>query len=131
MGTGVISWSSKLQTIVALSTTEAEFVAAVHAGKEVVWFHQFLAELGYTFNSPSILQIDNQSAISVAKNPEHHSRMKHLNLQFFWLHNEVVGGTLSPLFIPTTNMTADLLIKPLEQVKVDRCGKLMGIEKHM
>src|SRR3979490_118187 len=131
MGTGVISWSRKLQTIVALSTTEAEFVAAVHTGKQVVWFHQFLAELGYTFNSPSILRIDNQSAISVAKNPEHHSQMKHLNLWFFWICDEVIGGTLSPLFIPTTDMATDLLTKPLEQVKVDRCRKLMGIEKCM
>ena len=131
MGTGAISWSSKLQTIVALSTTEAEFVAGVHAGKEVVWFRQFLGELGYRFDSPSILRIDNQSAISVAKNPEHHGRMKHLDLRFFWLRDEVAGGTLSPLFIPTADMAADLLTKPLERVKVDRCRKLMGIEKRM
>jgi len=114
MGTGTISWSSKLQTIVALSTTEAEYVAAVHAGKEIIWFHQFLTELGYSFNTPSILHLDNQSAISVSKDPEHHGRMKHLDLRFFWLRDKVTAGSISPPFVPTSDMAADLLTKPLD-----------------
>jgi hypothetical protein len=66
---------------VALSTTEAEYIAAVEAGKEVVWMRQFLTELGLSFSSPSLLRLDNQSAISVSQNPEHHGRMKHLDLR--------------------------------------------------
>jgi len=65
---GAVSWSSRLQTITALSTTEAEYVAAVDAGKDVVWMCQLLGELGFTLSAPSVLCMDNQSAISVAKN---------------------------------------------------------------
>jgi hypothetical protein len=81
VGSGAVSWSSKLQSLVALSTTKAEYIAAVDAGKEIVWMRQFLGELGYPQHGPSILQMDNQSAISVSKNPEHHGRMKHLDLR--------------------------------------------------
>jgi hypothetical protein len=72
LGSGVVCWSSKLQPIVTLSTTEAEYVAGVAAGKEICWLQNLLGELGYTAPAPSKLYIDNQSAISVAKNPEHH-----------------------------------------------------------
>jgi hypothetical protein len=72
MGTGAFSWLSHLQSIVALSSTEAEYIAAVSAGQEIIWLCNLLSELGYTFSSPSTLHVDNNSALSVAKNPEHH-----------------------------------------------------------
>jgi hypothetical protein len=72
MGTGTVSWSSKLQSIVALSTTEAEFIAAVTAGQEALWMCQSLEELGFLLVGPSTLLMDKQLAIQVAKNPEHH-----------------------------------------------------------
>jgi hypothetical protein len=85
MAGGAIGWSSQLQGIIALSTTEAEFIAAVEAGKEITWMRNILHEFGYTIHQPSTLHIDNQSAISVSKNPEHHGHMKHLDLRFYWL----------------------------------------------
>ena len=63
VGTGAVSWSSKLQGIVTLSTTEAEYVAAVTAGQEVIWLHYLLTELGYKFTRPFILFLDNNSAV--------------------------------------------------------------------
>ena len=90
IGSGTVGWSSKLQPIVSLSTTVAEFVAAVAAGKEICWMQQLLHEIGYTSPAPSTLFIDNQSAISVAKNPEHHGRIKHLDLAYFWLSQKWV-----------------------------------------
>jgi hypothetical protein len=68
MGTGAVSWMSRLQSIVALSTTEAEFISAVSAGQEIIWMRSFLGELGYSFDAPSLLLVDNQSAIQVARN---------------------------------------------------------------
>ena len=85
IGTGVVFWMPKRQPIVTLSTTEAECVAACKAGKEIVWMHKLLQEIGFELNGPSTLHMDNQSAIQVAKHPEHHGRMKHLDLHWYWL----------------------------------------------
>jgi hypothetical protein len=127
MGTGAVSWSSKLQSIVALSTTEVEFVAAVSAGQEAIWMRQFLGELGYAPAGPALMLMDNQSAMQVAKNPEHHGRMKHLDLRFFWLRDEVTKRHLAVHYVPTADMAADILTKPLARVKVQRGRELLGI----
>ena len=116
LGSGAVSWSSKLQSLVALSTTEAEYISAVEAAKEIVWMRQFLDELGYPQHGPSILYMDNQSAISVSKNPEYYGRMKHLDLRWYWLRDVVDAGTVEPSFIPTNEMPADILTKPLNNV---------------
>ena len=83
MGTGAISWSSRLQSIVALSTTEAEYVSAVSAAQEILWLRSLFKEMGYDIKQPTTLCVDNQSALQVMKNPEHHGRMKHLDLRFY------------------------------------------------
>ena len=102
LGSGVVCWSSKLQSIVALSTTEAEYVAAVAAGKEICWIKNLLAEMGYPSATPSKLYIDNQSALQVAKNPEHHGRMKHLDLCYYWLRNQVAQKEIQPIYLQRT-----------------------------
>ena len=83
IGTGAISWASKLQNIVTLSTTEAEFVASVLAGTEIVCLRNLLDELGSKLEGPSHLCIDNKSALSIMKNTKHHGRMKYLDLRYF------------------------------------------------
>jgi hypothetical protein len=127
MGTGTVSWLSKLQSIVALSTTEAEFVATVSAGQESMWMSQFLAELGYNTSGAVLLVMDNQSAIQVVCNPEHHWPMKHVNLCYFWLHNEVAKRHLAPCYIPTAEMAADILTKALAHVKVETAREQLGL----
>ena len=92
IGTGAVSWSSKLQSIIALSTTEAEYVAGCSTATEVIWLRHLLRDLGFTQTGPSLICIDNQSALSVAKNPEHHGRMKHLDLRTFALRHWVKTG---------------------------------------
>jgi hypothetical protein len=127
MGTGAVSWMSRLQSIVALSTTEAKFISAVSAGQEIVWMRPFLGELGYSFYAPSLLLVDNQSAIQVARNPEHHGRMKHLDLRFFWLRDMVNAGVIAVRYIPTADMAADLLTKALARVKVAAALPQLGL----
>ena len=127
LGSGVVCWSSKLQPIVTLSTTEAEYVAGVAAGKEICWVQNLLGELGYTASTPSKLYIDNQSALSVAKNPEHHGRMKHLDLCYYWLRDKVQTNTLQPLYQPTGDMPADLLTKALPKPQVLKLRSMMGL----
>ena len=128
MGTGAISWSSKLQSIVALSTTEAEYVAATSAGQEILWLRNLFQEIGYSLNVPSPLWLDNQSALSVAKNPEHHGRMKHLDLRFYWLRDEVDKGTIQVAHLRTDDMPADVLTKPLARIKLASMRQKLGLQ---
>jgi hypothetical protein len=127
IGTGAVSWSSKLQALVTLSTTEAEHISAVEAGKEILWMHQFMGELGYEISGPSLLRMDNQSAISVSKNPEHHGKMKHLSLCLFWLRDAVQDGLISPTFVRTEDMAADIFTKPLDRMKLLKCEEMLGL----
>jgi hypothetical protein len=127
IGSGAVSWMLRLQPIVALSTTEAEFIAAASAGQEVIWMRQLLGELGFSIAGPSLLLLDNQSAIQVGKNPEHHGHMKHLNLQFFWLRNVVATGQIALCYIPTADMAADLLTKGLARIKVAAAIVQLGL----
>jgi len=124
---GAIGWYSKLQTIVALLTTEAEYMAAVEAGKKIVWMRNILSEFGYGGHLPSTLKMDNQSAITVSKNPEHHGHMKHLDLRLYWLRDKVEHGMIHPDFIPTTEMIADCLTKSVPAPKVRFCREQMGV----
>jgi transposase InsO family protein len=129
IGGGAVSWSSRLQSVVSLSTTEAEYIAAVEAGKEIIWMRNLLTEFGITSSSPSHLLIDNNSAVTVAKNPEHHGRMKHLDLRYHWLRDTVEAGLITPIHVPTNAQAADIFTKPLKRQKIDVCLGLLGIQK--
>jgi hypothetical protein len=74
-------------------------MAAVEAGKEIAWMRNILSEFGYGVQEPSTLKMDNQSAITVSKNPEHHGCMKHLDLCLYWLRDKVEHGMINPDFI--------------------------------
>ena len=127
LGGGAVSWSSKRQTSVALSTTEAEYIASVHAGQEGVWLRSLLAELGYPQSGPTVLNMDSQSAIAVGKNPEHHSRMKHLEIRWHWIRRMIQDKVFAPKYITTNVMVADLLTKSLPRIKHNWCCKALGV----
>ena len=127
MAGGAIGWSSKLQPVATLSTCEAEYIQAVEAGKEIKWMRYLLGELGYKFSAPSPLLIDNAGAVSVTKNPEHHGRMKHLDLRFFWLREAVETGVITTIDIPGTEQPADIFTKPLPLAKIEFCRTQMGL----
>ena len=77
---GAISWSSKKQSSIALSSTKAEYIARAHPTKELVWLRRLLGNIGMPDNGPNTLCIDNQSAIAIAKNPQFHDRTKHIEV---------------------------------------------------
>ena len=127
IGTGIVSWMSKHQSIVALFTTEAKYMAACEAEKEIVCMRKMLQELSFPMTAPSVLYMDNQSTLQVAKHPEHHGQMKQLDLSWFWLQDVVNQGTISATYMPTGNMTADLLTKALPHLKVEQFCQAMGL----
>jgi len=129
MGTGAISWSSKLQPIVALSSTEAEYVAACKAGQEAVWVRQFLEAVGYDMSAPATMFVDNKSAVCVARNPEHQTRMKHINVCWHWLRECVEKKVFKIEHIPTDQMPADILTKALSRAKVESGRRMLGLAR--
>ncbi len=107
-----ISHSSKLQSIVALSTYEVEYAAMCEAGKEAVWLGYLLAELGFRKRfTPVILCADNQGSIALSNNPEFHCRTKNIDVRFHWIREAVSMKQLQIIYIPTAEMAADGLIK--------------------
>jgi len=76
---------------------------------EIAWMRNIFSEFEYGVKEPSTLKMDNQNAITVSKNPEHHGCMKHLNLHLYWLRDKVEHSMLNPDFIPTGVKIADCL----------------------
>jgi Reverse transcriptase (RNA-dependent DNA polymerase)/gag-polypeptide of LTR copia-type/Integrase core domain/GAG-pre-integrase domain len=114
---GAISWQSKHQRTVALSTVEAEYMAATHACKEAVWWRSFLRGLGYDVSQPTIIYSDNQGSIALTKNPEHHQKTKHIDIQYHFIREKVMENIISLQYIKTGDMMADVLTKPLGRLK--------------
>ena len=126
---GAVSWQSRLQKTVALSTTEAEYMAAVEAGKEILWMKDFIGELGIRQDEYR-LYCDSQSAIHLAKNAEFHSRMKHIQRRYHWIRDRVEDRELALTKIHTAENVSDMLTKVLTPEKVDACRKPIGLTRH-
>ena len=92
---GAVSWQSKLQKCVALSTTEAEYIAATEAAKEMLWMKRFVQELGL-MQDEYVVFCDSQSAMDLSKNTSYHSRTKHIDVRYQWLR-DVIGKELMKL----------------------------------
>jgi hypothetical protein len=129
VGSGAISWASKLQQVVTLSTTEAEYISATAAGQEILWLRNLMSEMGYPVQGPSTLHLDNQSAIAVTRNPEHHGRMKHLDLRHYWLRDTVKAGLIDVKYIPTKQMPADIMTKALSRGSVVEMREMLGLRR--
>lgn len=127
LGANLVNWSSKRQPVVAKSTTEAEYIAANEAGSDGVWFRSFMSELGYPPSTATTLYLDNQSAIRVGKNPEHHSRMRHIAVKYFWLRDQVAEKVFNMEYISTSLMRSDVLTKLLEIAAQKRVYSLLGV----
>ena len=137
-----ISWSSKRQQTVALSSTEAEYMALTQAAKEAIWVSRFLAELqGIPENSENPIPnptgppctpktrvyIDNQGSIALAHNPEFHARTKHIAIQEHYVREKVTTGEIELVYLHTGDMIADCLTKNLSREKVERFRGEMGL----
>ncbi|KAI4297466.1 hypothetical protein L6164_037355 [Bauhinia variegata] len=81
---GDISWQSKLQKYVTLSTTEVEYIAVVKEGKEIFWLQSFLQQLGMKLNR-FIIHCDSKSALDLSKNATYNSQTKHIGISYHWL----------------------------------------------
>jgi hypothetical protein len=122
-----ISWSSKKQSSVALSSTEGEYMATTHATKEAVWIQNFLQDIGFPIPNSTTLLVDNQGAIALATNPTFHARTKHIGVRHHFIRERVEGGEITLEYIPTNDQVADVLTKALPYDKHSKFRLAMGL----
>jgi hypothetical protein len=127
IGTGAVSWGSRLHRHTSLSSTEAEYTTASAAGTELMWMRYFLEECGYELPRPSKLLMDNASAIQVAKNPEHQSTMKHVHREYHWIRENVEKGLIHVAHVPSAENIADIFTKALKRPSFTRLRELLGL----
>ena len=113
LGNNLITWSSKKQSTVACSSTEAEYWSLVVGATELAWLQMLLCDFGIFLNSPPIICCDNLSAISLASNPVFHARTKHVEIDYHFVRECVIRGDLKVQYIPIEDQLADLLTKAL------------------
>lgn len=113
LGPNCISWSSKKQPTVARSVAEAKHCALASATAEIVWIMCILCDIGIYLPSPPQLFFDNISALHMFINLVFHSRTKHIELDYHFVREKVVIGTLVTRYIPSTEQLANVLTKPL------------------
>jgi hypothetical protein len=109
----LVSWCSKKQSTVALSSTEAEYMAINDVAKEIMWIRMILKELYIVVETPTIIYVDNQSAIRISENDSEHDRTKHIDIRHYFIRDLITNGEIKLQWIPTAEQLADMFTKPL------------------
>ena len=129
MSGAAISWRSKKQTCVALSTAEAEYMALACAAQESIWMRQLLTDLGTDPIAATQIFDDNQSAICLAKNPQFHGRAKHIGIKYHFIREQVEKGDVELQYCPTEEMIADMLTKGLSRDRLMKLRQMCGMKE--
>jgi hypothetical protein len=120
-----VAWKSRAQTTVALSSCEAEYMAAADGVKEICWLANLLKELQFGLKLPILLYTDNQGSICLAKNAgSQHQRTKHIDIRHHFIRDKIQAGLVKLDYIPTDQMPADALTKNLNRAKFIAITKL-------
>jgi hypothetical protein len=127
LDSSVVSWSSQKQRIVAMSSCEAEYIAAATAASQAVWLSRLLSEMIGGEAQKVKMRIDNQSAIELSKNPVHHERTKHIDLRYHFIRECVEEGKVDIEHVRTSNQLADILTKPLGRAQFTELRHKLGV----
>jgi hypothetical protein len=127
LGGAAISWSSKKQQTLALSSTEGEYMAGCYAAKQAIWLQRLFQNIKVNIPSTATLWMDNQSAINLTDNVMFHQRTKHIDIQYHFLRNMNLNGTISTLYCPTEIMVADIMTKALPLPRFQALSEMLGV----
>ncbi|KAF7333549.1 Retrotransposon Ty1-copia subclass [Mycena sanguinolenta] len=128
MGGAPTSWAAKRQPIVALSSTEAEYISAARASQQAQWMKNWLSEVFLPQNSPFILHIDNLGAISLTETTKEHGLSKHLDVRWHYIRDLVKDGEIAMESVPGKENVADIFTKALPRVAHERCVRQLGLD---
>jgi hypothetical protein len=123
----LVSWCSKRQATVALSSAEAEYMSVSSAAQEAIWLRELSNVFGMSTTGPTIIYQDNQGTIAMARNPGYHGRTKHIDIRYHFVRERVADGSLDLEYLSTDQMLADILTKPLPHVKFLALRSLLGM----
>jgi hypothetical protein len=126
LGSPLVYWSSRKQSSVTQSTTEAEYVAAASCCSQLLWITYTMSDFGEEYTHVP-LQCDCTSAISVAKNPVLHSETKYIEVRYHFLRDNVEKGNITLIHVPTHDQLADIFTKPLDQATFTRLRGELGV----
>lgn len=124
---GSVCWSAKKQPTVALSTVEAEYMAAANATKEAIWLRVLLEDLGYPQTSATIIHADNQGCIALTRNPVAHSRAKHIDIRHHFIRERVENKEIDLQYCSTKDMLADIFTKQLPREAFETFRSTLGV----
>ena len=131
MNGNLISWQTKKQTTVALSTAEAEYMAISDLAKEIMWMRMILTELQLSIETPTIIYVDNQPAIRISENDSDHDRTKHIDIRHYYIRDLVNDGSVKLQWISTDNQLADIFTKALgPSIFIKLRDRLMTSSRH-
>ena len=126
-GIGPISWSLKKQGIIALLSTEAEYIAETHAVKEGIWLKSFMNKIVGEKKGPLTVMADNQGAISLAKDNKFHAPTKHIDLHYHFVREAVEHKKIKMKYIPTVENVADIFMKVLLKPRFSEFVEKLGL----
>jgi hypothetical protein len=129
LGSAMISWSSRKQKSIALSTAEAEYMAACEACTEAVWLRKLISDLFDQTPESTTIYCDNQSCIRLSEHPVFHERSKHIEIKYYFIRDKFQKGEVKLEYIPTDKQTTNILTKPLSRIKFAYFREKMGIVK--
>ena len=127
LGSGVVTWTSKKQQAVALSSTEAEYQGAVKASCKAILLRHMLVDMHFSQAGPTPLLCDNQGVLKLAKNPVFHERTKHVETHCHYIRQLVEDGSVQLHYVPTTEQPADIFTKPLGPDKFVKFRGSIGV----
>jgi hypothetical protein len=125
---GAIGWSSRRQSMVALSSTESEYIGLANAGQHLAWLRSFFEELGQQQKNPTELRCDNRAAIILSQDPQYRARTQHIQRKYHFVRDDLVRkGECVVLWYPTEDMVADIFTKALPHDKHSKFCLSMGL----
>ena len=127
VGGAAIIWGSRKQTTIALSSTEAKYVALSEASREAMWLRHLYGELGWIQQGPTLILGDNDGSIAMAKNPQFHKHSKHVDVCWHWVRELVQDGLIDIKTCRDPEQTADVLTKALSKKKHQKHTKKFGL----
>ena len=122
-----MTWRCKKQSVVSRSSAEAEFRALALGICEGMWLKRLLSELKFTVDKSLKMCCDNQAAISITKNPVHHDRTKHIEIDRHFISEKIEKEIVQLIYVPTGSQTADILTKALPRTNFEHLTNKLGM----